>query len=312
MPRIVTFLALLAVVGMPLYGEETPADVTPCQLASDPPKYNQKLVRVRSRVTLGFEDFSLYPADCPDARFQVWLAFGGDVETPTIYCCGSHARRPGRDLKVEGFRIPLAKDASFDRFLKLLKDAREANPNGDPCYDQECNLHEVTATLVGRFFSGKPWKSPRGEILYMGYGHMGMASLFAIQRVLDVEDQPTGVTLGKFGCSTKERTWKEASAARPACDRDRATDCLADHVLQEGMTEWGDAARLDNHGIEGDITNRDYDANRHVWRTRDGLLIYKLELRQYCKKPGSGWSCGDATWQPFRLTREECKPMDVP
>ena len=45
--------------------EEQPEVVTVCQLKSDPPAYNHKLVEVTGFVSHDFEDFTLFDPTCP-------------------------------------------------------------------------------------------------------------------------------------------------------------------------------------------------------------------------------------------------------
>ena len=111
---------------------ETPAKVTVCDLYQNAPKYDKQLVEVRGRVGFGFEDFTLNAGDCriqepsvydPSANGwspSVWLEFGGDIGAPVTYCCGSHDRKPGTDIEIQGIRIPVQHDIEFERFVKLI------------------------------------------------------------------------------------------------------------------------------------------------------------------------------------------------
>jgi hypothetical protein len=157
-------------------------EVSPCELAADPPKYDRKLVRVRGRVSLAFEDFSLITDDCHQ-RAAVWLALGGDIATPTTYCCGPHKRAVGSVLTVEGLRIPLKKNREFRTFWESLT----ARKPGCPRDSQSCYANDVTATFIGIYFAGKEITRSDGTPFYGGYGHMGMATLLAIEQIADVK-----------------------------------------------------------------------------------------------------------------------------
>ncbi len=312
MLRALACLALLALVPS-LHAEprELPVDVSPCDLAQDPPKYNHKLVRVRGQVSLAFEDFGLYSTECPDTRFRIWLEFGGDVQAPTIYCCGDHSREPRTHITVEGFEIELVKDGVFYDFLRHLTAARKANPNGDPCYGNECKIYEVTATLVGRFFSGHRWEREDGEAFYMGYGHLGCCTLFAIQQVQDFEAMPTGVSEGEFVCSAEDRSWDDEIdstdvAPGQPCGENDEEDCLASHLVEIYKAVWKDSAALERRQSWLDITPDTYVAAHYWWRSPDGLLTYKLELRRRCEKKNPSDECTTESWKPYKLTREAC------
>ena len=139
---------------------QAPAHVTVCDLVKSPETYGGKVVEVRGRVALAFEDFSLAQEGCEDAYPGVWLAYGGDVPTPTASTVNDLARKPGSVLRVNGTPVPLVRDAALELFKQRLS-AHRLNGIGErPCYD--CYLFKVTATLRGLFFAGNkvcviPW-----------------------------------------------------------------------------------------------------------------------------------------------------------
>lgn len=144
--------------------------VTVCQLLKEPWRYDHALVQVSGDLLHGFEVFQIYPDHCPGASngLGVWLEYGGESQSGTMYCCGVTAdRRRSAPLVVEGVRTELKADTAFQRFDALI-DGNE--------------LTRVNATLIGRFFSGRRLRYPRGWI-WGGYGHMGAYSLLVIQQV---------------------------------------------------------------------------------------------------------------------------------
>ncbi|MBX7221782.1 MAG: hypothetical protein K1Y36_17650 [Blastocatellia bacterium] len=151
--------------------QETPIKVTPCELQNAPATYNHKLIEVTGFFSHGFEDFSLVDPTC-QMRFGVWLEYGGEVNSGTVFCCGPSAeRKRSKPLTVEGIPVPLRADETFMAFDSLLQHASEVVLHG---------------TVVGRFFSGKT--SPDGEARGLpGYGHMGCCSLLIIQQVKSVD-----------------------------------------------------------------------------------------------------------------------------
>lgn len=150
---------------------ETVLKTSVCDLAKDPAAFNQKLVEITGFVSRGFEDSFLFDPSCTE-RFSIWVEIGGKTRTGTMYCCGetSERTRPD-DLVVENIRIPLVDDHQFKQFDGLF----QSKPNS-----------LVHATMVGRYFSGTKQKWANGTEHWGGYGHMGMASLFVIQRVTSV------------------------------------------------------------------------------------------------------------------------------
>lgn len=88
---------------------------------------------------------------------------------PYICCDETSERSRPDDLVVENVHIPLVNDQQFKQFDGLF----QSKPNSI-----------VHATMVGRYFSGTKQKWANGTEHWGGYGHMGMASLFVIQRVI--------------------------------------------------------------------------------------------------------------------------------
>jgi hypothetical protein len=291
--------------------QETPIDVSPCDLVKDPPKYNQKLVRVRGNVGLAFENFSLYSTECLDADNDIWLEFGGDVEAPTVYCCDDHSREPQTSITVEGFEIRLLKDGVLYEFFRHLTAARETNPNGDECYGTECNLYAVTATLVGRFFSGGRWEREDGKVFYMGYGHLGCRSLLAIQAVQEFEATRTAIPEGDFVCSGETLLWEENDPGPvPDCEELDEEECVRERLVEEIRHSRGDTATLEmvRDWSEGTLPVGFCGTSHSRWSSPDRLLTYKVELRCYCERKLRWDDCGNKTWKPYKLVREVCRP----
>ncbi|MBM7123724.1 hypothetical protein [Dyella kyungheensis] len=147
--------------------------VTVCELVKDPARYDHALVQVSGDLLHGFEAFQIYPDHCPEApdSMGVWLEYGGTSQSGTMYCCGVIADgERSEPLVVEGVRTYLKVDAAFQRF--------DAQIGGK-------DLTRVNATLIGRFFSGRQLRYPKGKgVFWGGYGHMGAYSLLVIQQVL--------------------------------------------------------------------------------------------------------------------------------
>lgn len=143
--------------------------VSVCALEADPAAYNHKMIDVRAVVSHGFEDFTLSDPAC-ERPSGIWLEYGGQVSSDTVYCCGVKAPRKNA-LVVEGITTRLIDDALFRRF-----DAR-VRSHGDVRF---------RARLIGRFFAGLKQHTPTGDF-WGGYGHLGCCSILVIQQVLAVE-----------------------------------------------------------------------------------------------------------------------------
>ena len=152
-----------------------PIKVTPCELRSDPGRFDHQRVEVTGMASHAFEEFDLTSGRCPFQRGMsdgLWLEYGGKRQSRTVYCCAG-STGPDRDenLIVDGMPSDLVDDALFERFDRLLHRRSE---------------NAVTATIIGRFFAGAD--SERGGYRsWNGYGHLGCCSLLVVEQVLWVK-----------------------------------------------------------------------------------------------------------------------------
>lgn len=167
-----TLVTIAALVGMSfqcLAEDATP--VSMCDLLVNPGVYNHKLIEVTGSVSRGFEDFTISDLACKSQN-MIWLEFGGTKGSEVLYCCGVTTKPERKDvLVVEGIETSIVRDEILKRFDKLTTGKRAS---------------QVRTTIRGRYFSGEKRELPGGTF-WMGYGHMGMASLLVIQQVVSVE-----------------------------------------------------------------------------------------------------------------------------
>lgn len=200
-----------------------PEKVTVCQLKSNPPAYNHKLIQVEAFVSHDFEDFTLFDPVCEGSRFGIWLEYGGKSKSDTVYCCGPTAGRDRpKELSVEDIPIPLADNDQFKLFDKQIQPPFRSGKYGSI----------VQATIIGRFFAGRRETYLSGESAWSGYGHMGCCSLLAIQEIKSVSPQDRNdldygasydqLDVEKVGCGPQNLVPNEPS--RFAHDQQRAED----------------------------------------------------------------------------------------
>jgi hypothetical protein len=151
-----------------------------CDLLNSPEKFDKQTIRLRGIVHLEFEEFTLTSPSCPGKRPGIWLAFGGDVPTPTMSTANDTQRPPGFAPKVGGVPVRLQKDDNFERFFALIT-ARHV---------QHSALYKVTATLTGVFLAGRPKPENKSWPYLPGYGHMSALHLFIVTRVDDSYAEP--------------------------------------------------------------------------------------------------------------------------
>jgi hypothetical protein len=177
---LIPFLASLTLICFveTVPAQETPLELSACDLAKHPKSFDAKIIRVRGILSVHFEDFSLTAPDC-DTPQGIWLAFGGDVPGIVPSTANDNSRTPGVDIKVNGVSHGIKKDEKFRRLYALI-----AARHGDkPAYT-------VTATLEGAFYAGEERLLANGQTDFSGYGHLGCCALFVITQVLDVASTP--------------------------------------------------------------------------------------------------------------------------
>ncbi len=173
------YFILVLLLLVPACRAQTPVEASPCDLVQHPQTYDNKVIQIRDRVSIAFEDFSLEATGCGEKLRPVWLAYGGDEPTPTMSTVNDQSRPTGSVLKINRKSILLAHDESLELFKRRLSAVRVGAPGG--------NLYDVTATFTGYFFEAHKDG---------GYGHLGCCHLFVIQKVAAVEARRTSVPAG--------------------------------------------------------------------------------------------------------------------
>jgi hypothetical protein len=166
------FIVFVALIATPLLSwAEDVVQVSMCSLLDNPGAYNHKLIEVTGTISRGFEDFTINDSSCK-SRNTVWLEFGGTKGAEVVYCCGPTAiSERSQALVLEGIETSIVRDEMLTKFDQLTRKGSQ-NP--------------AKATIRGRYFSGKKKDLPGGP-LWVGYGHMGYATLLAIEQVISVE-----------------------------------------------------------------------------------------------------------------------------
>jgi hypothetical protein len=160
-----------------------PAARPVCELAKTPDTFNGRIVSVRGRILIGFEEFRFSAADCGARKVdEIWLEYGsGPKRQPTTWCCGDMVPRDA---------LALVEDQEFRGFHKVLT----AQSRRKGCHEGECHLYEVTATLTGRLDVADLEPGPNGTSVCRlgGFGHFGVAcARLVIQSVSDVVAKPS-------------------------------------------------------------------------------------------------------------------------
>ncbi len=250
-----------------------PPTVSFCDLLANPQAFDGQWIQVQGHISVAFEDFSLYEPACdrPLTR-SIWLQYGGDEETPTIYCCGDHSRPKGKDISVRGQPVPLIRDAHMEDFIAKVRARRKHQVNGQPCGGSLCNFYNVSATLVGLFLAAP--NNPRNPL--SGYGHMGCCHLLVIHKVSDViaERTPVPPDDASFTCLTQ--TWQ---AEFPMSAGNMLDPQVANkRFLAQQMRQHGDADLVES--MQNTISKYAGMTGTVTWTSPDLQTIYSASFLQ--------------------------------
>jgi len=287
---------------------QTAIRVTPCELIASPEKYAGKVVEVRARINLAFENFSIAQEGCEDAHPGVWLIYGGDEPTPTSSTVNDLSRESGSVMRIDGVPVPLAHDANLDLFKRRLTAIRPGMIGDSPCYG--CYLYNVTATLTGVFFA-----ATIDAHQYSGYGHLGCCHLLAIERVADVAAQRTAIPVGtEIQCSrdAKKLPRKDAEhlnsiyiSGKGLSDAECSDSAFCQ--MEAVAALWGDMLDIHQGYSDGGLIYEHTETSG--WRTLDRLRHYELSIE--LENPGERGSTafgGTAT----RVSCDEITPPLAP
>jgi hypothetical protein len=257
----------------------TPRLASLCDLKLNPAHYDGQWITVRGRVSMEFEDFTLYDQDCNAPHLPgVWLTFGGDQDEIATYCCVNGSRKKGVDVEVGGHRVPLVRDDSLREFQRVLRAQRLRRPDGKGCEGRERKFYgPVSATITGLFMAGQDDVSP-------GYGHLGCCHLLVIKEVSDVSAERTQVPAGgEFQCTAE--TWNVSPAVATRIDNlwacsGKDTDCDRERqtALSLIATHWNDHV-----DVNGGYRDRDLKINGDsidTWMSDDLLTSYSMMTKK--------------------------------
>lgn len=157
-------------VGTVLKDTENPEEVSTCDLLQNRAAYDRKVIEVTTFVINENEDFTLFDPECPVEFQNIWLEYGGKKSSSAVYCCDvAPSRERPQSLRVDDLTLEILDDEKFKAFDRMVHD-------GDSM---------IRTMLIGRFFAGRP---PNKDVdKWHGFGHLGIYSMFVIQRVTDVK-----------------------------------------------------------------------------------------------------------------------------
>jgi hypothetical protein len=171
-------------------GQVTAMSTTVCEIAQNPEQFSGTMVSLRHKIGISFEDFELSASDCIGRKIDaVWLEYGrGPHRQPTTWCCGDMVPRDP---------LILVENADFRRFNHYLTAQRKTRD----CFEGQCYLYDVTATLTGRFDLASPGQCKESNVCCgVGFGHFGVfCGRLVIGSVSDVLAVPSKSRPPKLG-----------------------------------------------------------------------------------------------------------------
>lgn len=245
-----------------------PIAISLCDLLSNPSDFDGKLIQTTGEIHLAFEEFKIVNPQCLDARPSVWLYFG-DKTQATIYA-------PFHSPQFSS-GIDFVDDNQMKSFRHLIRQRRDRRPDGTACYDRECNLYDVTATVTGHFLAIKKYMpTTGGGKIPNGYGHMGCCHALIIERVSDLKPQRTRAPDGgTYSCTRSE--WKPSSeetkelfpVPTPRCNSFVSCQQIEKNRFQVIAQHWRDQVSIEDGSMQTSFSPE-------VWYSPDLLLAYQI------------------------------------
>jgi hypothetical protein len=184
MKPAIFFLALAICVVFPSSLSAQVVDSTVCDILSNPPSYDGKIVRIKGVVIAGFEEFAVKGTDCNQTVNAIWLSYpegtkgkAGPAAFLRLQLGGNH---PATVTNVSRTPVTLEKNKDFKDFDNLLSTAAKTS---GLCLG--CVKFTVTATLVGRLDGAKETgliRDSGGKVI--GLGGFGNLNRYRARLVL--------------------------------------------------------------------------------------------------------------------------------
>jgi hypothetical protein len=184
---LLTFVAPMASGQKAAPGEERkPIVTTVCKILADPAGYNNRIVKLRAIVRVGFEHSILTSEGCSDA---IWFAFADNSMPPGVLAMIAGRNPPG-SVDANGTHQPpipihLIRDSNYLRLIHYLEVSAKAESctEGPPPLESppDCRTYRITATFTGRIdgvsreiHKAHQKRTSSDQADGQGFGHMGM------------------------------------------------------------------------------------------------------------------------------------------
>jgi hypothetical protein len=178
---------------------QKPIDATVRDVAENPASFNNKLVRLRGRVSGNFEYSTIEGDECNEA---LWFDYAdtADVGPPGLVMHVSGSAIPGAEdsegKRILPIRVELAQNLNFRRFQKLMEARVRADARDEKTAAGKYVFHCVTATFIGRIDGVSPEihafhkrRSPTDHADYLGFGQMGLYDAQFVMQSVGADSQ---------------------------------------------------------------------------------------------------------------------------
>jgi hypothetical protein len=158
-----------------------PITASVCEMLAHPAAFNNKIVKVRGRVTIEFEASTLRDDHCAG---EIWFDMAAWINpdlTATTGGLGRSGSKGATGNKLPPIPVQLVRDAALERFERYLTESADTEANaGRPC-GRDCHLYMITATFTGRIdgisnaiHAARLKRKPGDHPDRAGFGHMGL------------------------------------------------------------------------------------------------------------------------------------------
>jgi hypothetical protein len=219
MKRYLFLLSVCAMAAVTSLSAQT-IDTTVCDILSNPPSFDGKIVRVKGTVVSGFDEFAIKDSNCKQPVNVIWLAYPEGTKAKA----GSTAlvqlqlakNSSGTAVMPSRSAVRLDKNKDFKQFDSLL-----STPYKGAAMCLGCNRYSVAATLTGRLDG-----TSRTGVAASGFGNMNRYSArLVLQSVADVVGQEIDYT--KSAAITKDDSAQSSSGGDPVAAAHQAARAFA-------------------------------------------------------------------------------------
>lgn len=204
-------------------------DTSVCEVLTAPQSFDGKIVRIKSMVAAGFDEFSIKDSTCNHHVNAIWLSYPdgakGKAGASALVQLQLGANNTSTVPHLDRSLVKLDKNKDFKQFDSLLSTPYKS---GGMCMG--CMRYTVTATLVGRLDGVKDAGIVRDSsgkfVSANGFGNLNLyRARLVLQTVSDVSAHE--IDYSKISSPAKEDSNRESTGGDPVAASHQAAQAFS-------------------------------------------------------------------------------------